>query len=63
VLAKVSATAVDNLVNVSYLYEYLDEAKGTKSLSFRFTLGATDRTLTSDEISKAQEKLRGALSV
>ena len=61
VLAKVSATAVDNLVNVSYLYEYLDEAKGTKSLSFRFTLGAPDRTLTSDEITKAQEKLRGAL--
>jgi phenylalanyl-tRNA synthetase beta chain len=62
VLAKVSATAVDNLVNVSYLYEYLDEAKGTKSLSFRFTLGAPDRTLTSDEITKAQEKLRNALS-
>ena len=61
ILAKVASTAVDNLVSTSYLYEYLDEARGTKSLTFRFTLGAADRTLTSEEITAAQEKLRSAL--
>jgi phenylalanyl-tRNA synthetase beta chain len=62
VFAKVEATPVENLVGASYLYEYLDEARGTKSLTFRFTLGAADRTLTSEEITSAQEKLRAALA-
>ena len=61
VLARARAVDVANLVGVQYLYEYLDAAKGTKSLTFRFTLGAADRTLTSDEITAAQEKLRAAL--
>jgi phenylalanyl-tRNA synthetase beta subunit len=61
VLAKVAGVGVPNLVDAAYLYEYLDAGKGTKSMTFRFTLGAPDRTLTSDEISSAQEKLRAAL--
>lgn len=61
VLAKARAAAVANLVDAAYLYEYADAAKGTKSMTFRFTLGAADRTLTSEEITAAQEKLRGAL--
>ena len=62
VLAKVAAVGVPNLVEAAYLYEYLDAAKDRKSMTFRFTLGAAGRTLTSDEISSAQEKLRTALS-
>ncbi len=62
VMARARGVEVPNLVNVAYLYEYLDAAKGTKSLTFRFTLGAADRTLTSEEITAAQEKLRGAMA-
>jgi len=62
VLAKVAGTDAPNLVGTSYLYEYFDAAKGTKTMTFRFTLGAPDRTLTSEEISKAQETLRAALA-
>lgn len=61
VLSQAAAVGVANLVGASYLYEYLDAAKGTKSMTFRFTLGASDRTLTSEEITAAQEKLRAAL--
>jgi phenylalanyl-tRNA synthetase beta chain len=61
VLAKVDAVGVPNLVDAVYLYEYRDAAKGAKSITFRFTLGATGRTLTSSEISSAQERLRAAL--
>jgi len=61
VLARARAVDGANLVGVQYLYEYLDAARGTKSLTFRFTLGAAYRTLTSDEITAAQEKLRAAL--
>jgi phenylalanyl-tRNA synthetase beta chain len=62
VLSKVAGVGVPNLVDTAYLYEYLDANKGTKSMTFRFTLGAADRTLTSDEISSAQDKLRAALT-
>ncbi|MFN0101472.1 MAG: phenylalanine--tRNA ligase subunit beta [Bryobacteraceae bacterium] len=61
VLARINAVAVPNLVDVAYLYEYADDAKGVRSITFRFTLGSADRTLTSDEIASAQEKLRAAL--
>ncbi|MBI2686242.1 MAG: phenylalanine--tRNA ligase subunit beta [Acidobacteria bacterium] len=61
VLVKAKGLGVPNLVDAAYLYEYADAAKGTKSLTFRFTLGAADRTLTSEEITAAQEQLRRAL--
>jgi len=61
VLAKVQADTVPNLVNSTYLYEYADEVKGTKSLTFRFTVGASGRTLTSEEIGAAQTRLRDIL--
>jgi len=61
ILAKVAAVGVSNLVDAAYLYEYVDAAKDRKSMTFRFTLGAVDRTLTNEEISSAQEVLRTAL--
>ena len=61
VLAEAREVNVPNLVDAVYLYEYVDVAKGARSMTFRFTLGAADRTLTSEEISSAQEKLRSAL--
>lgn len=61
ILAQARACNVPNLVDAGYLYEYQDAAKGTRSITFRFTLGAAGRTLTSDEITNAQETLRAAL--
>jgi phenylalanyl-tRNA synthetase beta chain len=62
VMARIRAVEVPNLIEAAYLYEYVDAAKAAKSLTFRFTLGAPDRTLTSDEITAAQDKLRAALA-
>jgi len=61
ILAKAREVNIPNLINAAYLYEYLDVAKGMKSMTFRFTVGAADRTLTSEEIATAQDKLRSAL--
>lgn len=61
VLARVNAQALPNLVKAEYLYEYADAAKGTKSMTFRFRVGAADRTLTSQEIGAAQDRLRTLL--
>jgi phenylalanyl-tRNA synthetase beta chain len=62
VLARATRAGVSSLIDSTYLYEYVDAARGTKSMTFRFTLGAPDRTLTSDEITAAQEKLRAVLA-
>lgn len=63
ILARAKSADVATLVDARYLYEYVDAGKGTKSQTFRFTLGAPDRTLTSEEISSAQATLRAALPV
>ncbi|MBM3757412.1 MAG: phenylalanine--tRNA ligase subunit beta, partial [Acidobacteria bacterium] len=62
VLGRVDVSQVPNLIDASYLYEYSDVAKGVKTMTFRFTAGANDRTLTSEEIHAVQEAVRGALT-
>lgn len=61
-MARVFAEQIPNLLHAEYLYEYLDKTKSVKSVTFRFTVGATDRTLTSEEIHAAQDQVRAALS-
>jgi phenylalanyl-tRNA synthetase beta chain len=62
VLHQVERVQVPNLIEATYLYEYIDQGKETKSLTFRFTVGAADRTLTSEEIGAAQAQLRTLLN-
>ena len=62
VLGRVDTAKVANLIEASYLYEYSDAAKGLKTMTFRFTAGANDRTLTSEEIHAVQEAVRGLLT-
>jgi phenylalanyl-tRNA synthetase beta chain len=59
--SRIRAVDVPNLLAVEYLYEYVDPARNTRTMTFRFTLGAQDRTLSAAEITAAQEELRAAL--
>ena len=62
VLSRVDPCEVPNLIAAEYFYEYSDTAKGLKTLTFRFTAGTNDRTLTSEEIHAVQEAVRGLLT-
>jgi phenylalanyl-tRNA synthetase beta chain len=57
--AKISAAAGELLESVDFVRQYsgppLEE--GTKSVSFRVTLGSDERTLSSDEVSQVRDAI------
>ena len=54
-----NAPEVPNLISVEFLRQYLKE--NTKSLSFRFTFGLKDRTLTPEEVKSSRDAIIGHL--
>ena len=63
VQAVCAAAAGPHSLGVQYLYAYAGEklGEGRKSLTFRTTLGADDRTLTGAEVSAVRAGIIGAL--
>lgn len=55
--------AAESLVSIEYLRQYSGAplAEGQKSVSFRLTVGAADRTLSSDEIAAMRERMMEAM--